>query len=67
MTNIIAFRTPPRTGVIRAPASGRAEILFFTGIRYVRDEADQPATQASATPMPVAASVAVKRDERLQA
>lgn len=67
MTNIIAFRTPPRTGATRATGSGRAEILFFTGVRYVRDEADQPATHASASPRPVAVSVAVTQDERLQA
>ena len=65
MCEVIALT--PRPVSRHAPIVSGAEILFFTGVRYVRDEADQPATHASASPRPVAASVAVTQEERLQA
>lgn len=70
MTNVIAFRVPSGSAAPRsAPRpDNSAKILFFTGVRYVRDEDDQP------PPAPVAAvrkrrSVKAKAggDERLQA
>ena len=68
MTNVIAFRVPSGSVAPRAATrpDSSAELLFFTGVRYVRDADDQP------PPAPAAAvrkrrAVKVARDERLQA
>lgn len=66
MTNIIAFRAQPRTPRPSPDRSANAQILFFTGVRYVRDEEDQPEAQIR-SPHRQAKAVEVDRDERLKA
>ena len=44
MNNIVAFRTgPSRSPRPSEAAEGGARILFFTGVRYVREDADEGA------------------------
>ncbi len=38
MGELLAFRTPTRAARIAMPRSTDAEILFFTGVRYIRVE-----------------------------
>jgi hypothetical protein len=38
MGELLAFRTPARSARSAPPLSKDAEILFFTGVRYVRAE-----------------------------
>ena len=71
MTNVIAFRIAGR----RTPSgqdreSSPAAILFFTGIRYVRDRDDEPVGPAAAEPDPAVEhgpGPAHDASERLQA
>ncbi len=53
MTNVIAFRIEGRrTPSGQAGGGLPAAILFFTGIRYVRDRDDEPVGVAAAEPDP---------------
>lgn len=65
MSNVVAFR-PERTGrtAVRQRDEG-AEILFFTGIRYVRE--DLPLAPAEAEPAPIAEGREAFATERLKA
>lgn len=38
MGEIIAFRPKARAAASLSPAAGGAQILFFLGVRYARDE-----------------------------
>ncbi len=67
MTNVIAFKIPSRTGATRDRDGRGAEMLFFTGVRYVRDEPPQPAAEDLVADGSSAASPPAVADERLQA
>ncbi len=43
MGELLAFRTQTRAARSAAPRAEDAEILFFTGVRYVRAETDNEA------------------------
>ncbi len=65
MTNVVAFRAPPRRGTAALRRAEPAAILFFTGVRYVRDDdAPPPAAPARKTAAPAARPAT---SERLQA
>jgi hypothetical protein len=52
MTNVTAFH-PSRDGKIPMPTpSGEAKILFFTGVRYVRESELEALAQPAAGPRP---------------
>ena len=67
MTNVIAFKAAARTERPRTDgnqgAGTTAAILFFTGVRYVRDEADAPPEDAKPAKRPSGRA----RGERRQA
>lgn len=65
MTNVIAFPQPARSGQVRRrPAA--AQILFFTGVRYVRDEVEDHGPAGLLCP-PVPAGTGLGAGERLHA
>ena len=67
MTNVVAFRSPSRNGSVTAVRRTEpAQILFFTGVRYVRDE-DGPSPAMAAGRKPAASGAVPDAGERLQA
>ena len=71
MTNVIAFRAAARERRSGQNRSAEAEILFFTGVRYVRDEAETQVVGAEETALMrlglKPAAIVPKSSERLQA
>lgn len=66
MTNVIAFSLDRKTGASRERGADETRIILFTGVRYVREEAEaeEPCFQAAE---PSADSKAEAVGKRLQA
>jgi hypothetical protein len=69
MVDVIALTPKPRKAFGRPQGSGTARIVFFTGVRYVREEAEADEGQPAAMPASLRADErkADDRTERLQA
>ncbi len=68
MSNIIAFKAEQRSRDRIRADDARGQILFFTGVRYVRDEAwDEASEDEASSLLPLPALVGSVESERLKA